>query len=79
MHALEQMEKRGITASDVLYVLKNGIVYKEATPATQPLLFRYAIESPTPNSNGREIRIVLIPSQQAPSAKIITVMWADEC
>lgn len=77
-HALEQMEERGLFTPDVLYVLKKGFVYKEAIPATQPLLFRYAINSPTPNSNGREVRVIVIPSPGAPAAKIISVMWADE-
>lgn len=77
-HALEQMEERNLTTSDVLYVLRNGFVYKEAIPATQTALYRYAINSPTPNSSSREVRVILIPSLQAPAAKIISVMWADE-
>lgn len=75
---MEQMEERDLTASDVLYVLRNGFVYKEAKPAKQRLLYVYAINSPTPNSNKRDVRVILIPSLQAPAAKIISVMWADE-
>ena len=77
-HALDQMALRVITTPDVIYVLRNGFVYKEAIPATQPGLFRYAINSPSPNSNRREIRVILIPSLQSAAAKIISVMWADE-
>jgi hypothetical protein len=78
LHALEQMEAREITAPDVLYVLRTGFVYEAPVPATQPLLYRYAIKGPTPNSNRREVRVVAVPSLHHADIKIITVMWADE-
>lgn len=78
LHALDQLVDRDLTTSDALYVLKNGFVYEKPTPATQPGLYRYAMCGPTPNSNSRHVRIVVIPSMHAAEAKIITVMWADE-
>ena len=77
-HAEEQMEERGITTLDVLYVLKNGFIYDPPEPASRWGYFRYAMINPTPNSNRREVKVIVIPSMQAAQAKIATVMWADE-
>ena len=77
-HAQDQMEERGITSVDIMYVLKNGFVYDAAEAATRAGLYKYKINNPTPNSNRREVRLVVIPSPQRPQIKIATVMWADE-
>ncbi|HVZ70445.1 MAG TPA: DUF4258 domain-containing protein [Rhizomicrobium sp.] len=77
-HAEDQMKERGITAIDVMYVLKNGFVYDPPVQATRAGFYRYSMINPTPNSNRREVRVVLIPSIQAAQAKVATVMWADE-
>jgi uncharacterized protein DUF4258 len=77
-HAKEQMEERGITTPDVLYVLQNGFIYDKPEKATKWGLFKYSVICSTPNSNRRDVRVVTIPSAGAPSAKAVTVMWADE-
>jgi hypothetical protein len=77
-HAEDQMRERGITALDVMYVLKNGFVYEKPEKATRPGLYRYLMLNSTPNSDRREVRVALIPSMQSAKAKIVTVMWADE-
>lgn len=77
-HALDQMEARDITTPDVLWALKMGFVYEDPIPATQPGLYRYTLRGPTPTSNGRDIKVVIIPSMHTACAKIVTVMWADE-
>lgn len=79
-HAEKQMAERGLIMSDVLYLLANGVVYDEAEPASAAGLFRYRIESPTPNSGGRSVRAVVIPSPTSlgSALKIVTVMWVDE-
>jgi Domain of unknown function (DUF4258) len=76
-HAREQMAARDLLMGDVLHVLKHGFVYDEAEPATQIGLFKYKIESATPNSFGRTVRVVVIPSMSS-EVKIVTVMWKDE-
>lgn len=76
-HAKEQMAERDLLMGDVLYVLKNGFVYEEGEPATRPALFKYKMECTTPNSGGRNVRVVLIPSSST-RLKIVTVMWVDE-
>jgi hypothetical protein len=78
IHALEQMEERDITTPDVLHAMKTGFVYDPPIPAKQPGLFLYTIKGATPNSNRRDVRIVVIPSMHKAEAKIVTVMWADE-
>ena len=76
-HAQERLDDRGLTTKDVLHVLKHGFVYEEAEPATRIGLFKYQMEASTPNSGGRTVRIVVIPSS-ANQMKLVTVMWADE-
>lgn len=72
------MGERGITTLDVMYVLKNGFVYDPPEPATRAGYYKYKMVNPTPNSNRREVRLVVMPSLQSAQAKIATVMWADE-
>ena len=72
------MAERGITTLDVMYVLKNGFVYDPPEPATRVGYYKYKMVNPTPNSNRREVRLVVMPSPQSAQAKIATVMWADE-
>lgn len=77
LHAKDRMLDRGIIVSDVLYVLKHGFVLKDSEPATRRGFFRYEIESRTPNSGSRDIRLIVIPQPQW-LIKIVTVMWVDE-
>lgn len=62
---------------DILHVLKNGFVYDDAIPASRDGLYKYEMESRTPNSENRAVRVVVIPSPSGPEAKIVTAMWAD--
>ena len=78
LHAEERMVERDIFMPDVLYAIRHGFVYGDAIPAKQPGLYRYTILGPTPNSGGRDIKVVLIPSMHKFWAKIVSVMWADE-
>jgi len=75
-HAKEQMEVRDLLMGDILHVLEKGYVYEPGEPASQPGLFKYKMEAPTPNSNGRNVRVVLIP-YPTQLVKILTVMWVD--
>lgn len=77
-HAIEQMRERDLLVGDVLYALKNGFVYSEAQTTTQNGLFKYLMESKTPNSGNRAIRVVVIPDSERCWIKILTVMWVDE-
>lgn len=72
------MLERGIIVSDVLFVLKFGFVLADPEPATRPGFFRYAIENKTPNSDSRDIRLIVIPDQSRTMIKLVTVMWVDE-
>ena len=78
VHAMQRLAERGLTTGDVLYVLKEGFVYNMANAATRPGFFRYEMESRTPNSEGRLVRVVLIPDRSNVICKIVTVMWVDE-
>lgn len=71
------MDERGLLMGDVLHVLKHGFVYEKATESTQSGLFKYVVESTTPNSGGRTVAIVVIPSTSN-AIKVVTVMWKDE-
>jgi hypothetical protein len=76
-HALDRMEMRGLIVSDLLHVIRHGFVYDEAQESTRDGLYKYRMECVTPNSGGRTVRIVVIPSESG-WIKVITVMWADE-
>ena len=78
LHARDRLSERGLIVSDILYALKNGFVYKEPVAATRPGYHRYLVESSTPNSNGRDIGVVVIPDQKVLELKVVTVMWVDE-
>lgn len=72
------MAERDLIVGDVLYVLKNGFVRMEPEPATREGFMRYAMETRTPNSNSREVRVVAIPDRAQCWIKIVSVMWVDE-
>ena len=76
-HAKDRMRERGLLVSDILHVLSKGTVYEEAEPATRGGLFKYQIECPTPNSNRRSVRLVVIPSPTGATVKVVTIMWVD--
>ena len=78
LHAKAQMPACDLITSDILFILKNGFVYDDPQAATRVHYFKYKMECETPNSNGRAIRVVLIPDAARNSAKIVTVMWVDE-
>jgi len=77
LHAREQMAERALIVGDVTHVLKNGFVYDDPEKATREGYFKYHIEGVTPNSGGRTIRLVVIPSGRH-AIKIVTVMWRDD-
>ena len=77
-HAREQMLARDLLVGDAMHVLKFGFVHEEAEPASQNGFYKYRMEYATPNSNGRSVRVIVIPSVQQKALKVVTVMWADE-
>lgn len=77
-HARDRMLERDLSMGDLLYVLKNGFVYELPGKATQPDLWKYSIETASPNSRNRVVRMVVIPDIVKLWAKVVTVMWADE-
>ncbi|MES2193774.1 MAG: DUF4258 domain-containing protein [Pseudomonadota bacterium] len=77
-HARDQMIERDLLMSDVLYVLKNGFIYQDAKDSTRPGFYKYRTECPTPNSNNREVGVVVCPDPERCEIKVITVMWLDE-
>lgn len=76
MHAEEMLYERDLIISDALHVLKRGFVYEEGKPTSRNGFFKYQMECTTPNSTGRIVRVVVIPSPSR--IKILTIMWADE-
>lgn len=77
LHARQQMQDRDLIMGDLLHLLKQGFVYDEPVPATREGYFRYAVESTTPNSDGRAVRAITISNGDR-ELKIVTVMWRDE-
>jgi hypothetical protein len=76
-HAREQMADRSLIASDILFVLKHGFVLSQAQESTRPDFHKYAIESRSPNSGSRTVRVICIPDPGRLQIKVVTVMWID--
>ena len=77
-HASDQMPVRDLTVGDVLYVLKNGFVHTAPQKSTRKSFFKYSVDSRTPNSGNRILRVVVLPCTEPPALKLITIMWRDE-
>jgi hypothetical protein len=77
-HSRDQMSDRDLLMGDVLCVLKNGFVYQDHKPSTRKGFYKYRIECQSPNSNSREVGVVLCPDSKKCEIKVITVMWLDE-
>jgi hypothetical protein len=77
-HASSQMRARTLTTGDVVYVLKRGFVHDDPQTTTQEALYKYAMESRTPNTGNRVVRVVVIPCWKPREIKVVTVMWVDE-
>lgn len=77
-HAKERLAERDLITSDILYVLRKGFVYQDPEPATKKGLYKYKMESRTPNSNNRTVRVIIVPNPTNCGIKVITVMWSDE-
>lgn len=78
LHACERLTERNLIMSDVLFVLKNGFVHTNAVKSTREGYHKYAMECRSPNSGGREVRVIVIPDSKTCKLKIVTVMWVDE-
>jgi len=76
-HALKRKDLRGLTTSDVLYVLKYGFVFKEHQSSSREGFYKYLIEGRSPNTGTRSIRVCLIPDEKNLGVKVLTVMWVD--
>lgn len=77
-HARDQLSIRDLFIGDALYVLKHGFVCDAAQESTQPSLFKYRVESRSPNSGNRIVRVVAVPDPNSGLIKLVTVMWKDE-
>lgn len=64
--------------SDLIYVLKTGLVYEDPEPSTVQGLYKYKVEGRSPNSGSRFLRVVVVPDEPSCQLKAITIMWRDE-
>jgi hypothetical protein len=77
-HARDRLVERSLIVGDLIHVLKYGFVYERPQLATPAPSWKYQIQCTTPNSNNREVRVVVIPDWERKAIKVVTVMWADE-
>lgn len=78
LHIQDRLSERNLIMSDVLFALKNGFVRTAPWESTVRGLFKYSMESRTPNSANRSIRVVVIPDLIGCQMKLVSVMWVDE-
>lgn len=76
-HAKRRCRERGITTSDVMYILSHGRIHAKPEGSTRPGYWKYRICSRAPNSGSRRICLVVIPDAGRPAIKVVTVMWED--
>lgn len=74
---MERLLVRDLIVADALHVLKFGFVLDEPEPSDVEGYYKYAVEAKTPNSDGRVVRLIVVPDG-ACELKIITIMWKDE-
>lgn len=73
------MFERGLITSDLLFVLKNGFVYEPPEEeSTVKGFYKYKVESQSPNSGSRTLRVIVVPDPKSCQIKLITIMWRDE-
>jgi hypothetical protein len=72
------MADRDLIAGDVMFVLKRGFVLADGEPSTQAGLYKYCVQSRSPNSGSRTVRVIAIPDAKSFWIKIVTVMWVDK-
>ncbi len=77
VHAGDRMRERGITTSDIMYVLKNGYIDEEPQKEDRPGHFKYKMCGRSPNTGSREICLIVIPDPDKPTIEVVTVMWKD--
>lgn len=77
-YLIEQLLDRGLIIGDVRYALKHGFVYSAAQTTTRDEYYKYLVESKTPNSGSRAVRVVVIPDPVRCWLKVLEVMWIDE-
>ena len=78
VHARERMAERGLILSDLLFALRSGFVYSVPEESTIKGYYKYKVESQTPNSGSRSLRLVVVPDRKSCQIKVITIMWRDE-
>jgi len=77
-HFTQRLLERDLIIGDAFHVLKHGFVYEDAEAATIVGYYKYKMESTTPNSNNRVVRVVVVPDLKIKGVKFITIMWVDE-
>jgi hypothetical protein len=73
----DQMAERSLIMGDILYVLRNGFVYLDPEPATRDY-WKYWMQCGTPNSNSREVAVLVLPDWKRKNLKVQEVKWVDE-
>jgi hypothetical protein len=74
IRSLAWLEEQAIIMGDVLHLLSTGYVYDEGVESSVPGCFKYTIEGPTPNSNGRTLTAVVVPNGGR-KIKVCSIEW----
>lgn len=77
-HVSDRLNERDLIMSDLFFVLRNGFVYENPAESTIKGFYKYKIESQSPNSGARFLRVVVVPDMMSCQLKSITIMWRDE-
>ena len=78
LHALDQMADRDLLMGDALAIMKKGFIYEDPERSTQEGYWKYKMIGITPNSNNREVAVIIIPDFENHAVKLVTMFWIDE-
>lgn len=70
------MEAHEVIMGDLFHLLSTGYVYEDPTESSISGYFKYKVEGPAPNTNGRTMAALIIPNGGR-NLKICTLTWKD--
>lgn len=72
-HVKSQISLFNLLMGDILYVCKNGVVNDEGQRSTQPRVFKYTISSAAPNSESKQVYVVVAVDERQNCMKVVDV------
>lgn len=76
-HFSEKLSERNLQMGDAMMLMRTGFIYNSPVESTQPGLWKYEINGKTPNSQNRQLGMIVIPDFDKNMIKLVTIFWID--